>query len=274
MREAYPNELMHFGILGMRWGIRRFQTATGKLTRAGIDRYRKHKDEEYRHEVKAHRLSEQEQRLSIAREKADARQERIERRLENQRARLENQRQKIENKRAALENTDYANAILRGKSTKSYRDQKLEKDTRLNNAQQKQQNNNQNNNQGNNQNQSNQTINSLTIKDIPNTDIQNLSNQDLNNLVSRLSNEQRLNDIYKNSLPPSKAKRAAKFVDDFGKAVKVVAGIGTSAIAIYGLKTAFKKAKIDKADVDEKFDALKKGVESINDEVKEKLKDK
>lgn len=33
--------LAHFGILGMRWGIRRFQNADGSLTSAGIKRYRK-----------------------------------------------------------------------------------------------------------------------------------------------------------------------------------------------------------------------------------------
>lgn len=33
------NELMHYGIPGMRWGIRRYQNADGSLTRSGRKRY-------------------------------------------------------------------------------------------------------------------------------------------------------------------------------------------------------------------------------------------
>lgn len=36
---SYKNELKHFGILGMRWGIRRYQDTSGRLTPAGRDRY-------------------------------------------------------------------------------------------------------------------------------------------------------------------------------------------------------------------------------------------
>ena len=38
-RYSYANELKHYGILGMRWGIRRFQDKSGRLTRAGQKRY-------------------------------------------------------------------------------------------------------------------------------------------------------------------------------------------------------------------------------------------
>ncbi len=39
MREAYPNEIMHYGIRGQKWGIRRFQNPDGTLTAAGRRRY-------------------------------------------------------------------------------------------------------------------------------------------------------------------------------------------------------------------------------------------
>ena len=36
---TYPDELYHFGILGMKWGVRRYQNKDGSLTPAGYIHY-------------------------------------------------------------------------------------------------------------------------------------------------------------------------------------------------------------------------------------------
>lgn len=40
IRAAYPNELLHSGIKGQKWGVRRFQNPDGSLTPEGKKRYR------------------------------------------------------------------------------------------------------------------------------------------------------------------------------------------------------------------------------------------
>lgn len=36
---SWKDELMHYGVKGMRWGVRRYQNADGTLTSAGKKRY-------------------------------------------------------------------------------------------------------------------------------------------------------------------------------------------------------------------------------------------
>lgn len=46
------NELMHYGVLGMRWGVRRYQNKDGALTTAGKKRLSKDKDKAEKKERK------------------------------------------------------------------------------------------------------------------------------------------------------------------------------------------------------------------------------
>ncbi len=61
------DELYHHGIIGMKWGVRRYQNADGSLTNAGKKRYRTKTHEDYKRAHSRKKVSEMSDRELIDR---------------------------------------------------------------------------------------------------------------------------------------------------------------------------------------------------------------
>lgn len=64
--------LSHHGILGQKWGIRRYQNKDGSLTAAGRKHYKKVSDKNYASMLKAYKVRENAKQLTAASKKLDA----------------------------------------------------------------------------------------------------------------------------------------------------------------------------------------------------------
>lgn len=64
--------LTHHGILGQKWGIRRYQNKDGSLTAAGRKHYKKVSDKNYTSMLKAYKVRENAKQLTAASRKLDA----------------------------------------------------------------------------------------------------------------------------------------------------------------------------------------------------------
>lgn len=78
---CYPTYIQHYGVLGMKWGIRRYQNADGTLTAAGKKRAAKESNKRREAREKAARKSEKQDRARASKNRRQLSDEELNKRV-------------------------------------------------------------------------------------------------------------------------------------------------------------------------------------------------